>query len=74
MVQIKSAQLIANLFDYTYNIEYFMIACLETFNSKWEKIDFLRLDKYIMLLDIIYEKFFSLKRVLANPNVSLLLN
>jgi hypothetical protein len=59
------------LFDYTYNIEYFMIACLEMFNSKWEKIDFLRLDKYIMLLDIIYEKFFSLKRVLANPNVSL---
>lgn len=48
-----------------------MIACLEMFNSKWEKIDFLRLDKYIMLLDIIYEKFFSLKRVLANPNVSL---
>ena len=47
-----------------------MIACLELFNSKWEKIDFLRLDKYIMLLDIVYEKFFSLKRVLNNPNVS----
>lgn len=47
-----------------------MSAALKEFNSKWFKIDFLRLDKYIMLMDSLYEKFFSLKRIFNHPNVS----
>lgn len=70
VVQIRSAKLICNLFDNTLNIEYFMICALEEFNSKWPKIDFLRLDKYIMLMDSLYEKFFTLKRVINKPKVS----
>lgn len=67
--QRRCADLIANLFDVTLHIEYFFLSALETFNSKWSKIDFLRLDKYAMLLDTLHQKFFSLKRVFNKPLV-----
>mmetsp|Transcript_18766 Transcript_18766/g.19439 ORF Transcript_18766/g.19439 Transcript_18766/m.19439 type:complete len:789 (+) Transcript_18766:18-2384(+) len=68
VVQQKSAKLISTLLDSTLNIEYFFSTCLEEINKKWSKIDFLRLDKYIMLMDCLYCKFFSSKRVLNKPS------
>lgn len=70
VVQKKSAELISSLFDYTLHVEHFMSCALEEFNNKWTNIDFLRLDKYIMLMDCLYNKFFSLKRIINKPQVS----
>lgn len=68
-VQVNSANLICSLFDNCLHINLFLNACLEIFNSKWAKIDFLRLDKYKMLMDKIYAKFFTLKRVFNKPKI-----
>ena len=58
-VQKTSAEFIAKLFVSVKDKDNFILACLDSFNAKWSKIDFLRLDKYIMLMDTIYNKFFS---------------
>jgi len=62
--QKAQAEQIANFFDYIdeSNIEKYhvWIKCfLLEFIKKWPKIDFLRLDKYIMLLQTIIRKYFD---------------
>lgn len=67
-VQRTSAEKVCSLLDNTLNVEFSMSCALEVFNLKWSKIDFHRLDKYIMLMDMLYEKYFSLKRIINKPN------
>lgn len=58
-IQKAAAEGIANLFSSVKDKDNFILSCVVCFNSKWSKIDFHRMDKYIMLMDTLYERFFS---------------
>lgn len=47
---------------------------LTEFLKKWPKIDFLRLDKYIMLLQTVMKKFFEICLEMKNLEVLIYLN
>lgn len=59
IVQKASATQIANLLYSIKDKSNFLLSCFDSFNSKWSKIDFLRLDKYIMLMDTVYSLFYN---------------
>jgi len=59
IVQKASATQIANLLYSIKDKSNFILTCFDSFNSKWSKIDFLRLDKYIMLMDTVYALFYN---------------
>lgn len=58
-VQKAAAEGIASLFSSVKDKDNFILTCIVCFNSKWSKIDFHRMDKYIMLMDTLYERFFN---------------
>jgi hypothetical protein len=57
--QLFCAKKITELFEKVKDKEIFLLSCIEVFNTKWSKIDFLRIDKYFMLMDQIYACFFN---------------
>lgn len=57
--QKNKAEEIAFLINKVRDKDLFLLVGVQVFNTKWPKIDFFRIDKYIMLMDTIYRQFYS---------------